>query len=73
MRSSGWSRTRTRRRSFSGWSSVRRRGVRSRAQPFAAATDLAIRAGGAPMLDAGPRRAYIDALRLDYEAAVIER
>jgi DNA-binding CsgD family transcriptional regulator len=36
----------------------------------AAATRLASRSGGVAALDAPARRAYIDALRLDYEAAV---
>jgi DNA-binding CsgD family transcriptional regulator len=37
-----------------------------------AATHLADRSGGVEVLDARTRRAYIDALRLDYEAAVME-
>jgi DNA-binding CsgD family transcriptional regulator len=38
----------------------------------AASTRLASRSGGVAALDARARRAYIDALRLDYEAAVME-
>ena len=38
----------------------------------AAATRVATRSGGVPALDARARRAYVDALRLDYEAAVME-
>jgi DNA-binding CsgD family transcriptional regulator len=41
-------------------------------QAVAAATRLATRSGGAATLDARTRRAYLDALRLDYEAAVME-
>ena len=37
-----------------------------------AATHLADRSGGVEVLDARTRRAYVDALRLDYEAAVME-
>jgi DNA-binding NarL/FixJ family response regulator len=36
------------------------------------ATDLAARSGGVAALDAPGRRAYVDALRLEYEGAVIE-
>jgi DNA-binding CsgD family transcriptional regulator len=39
-------------------------------QAVAAATRLAARSGGVAALDARARRAYIDVLRLDYEAAV---
>jgi hypothetical protein len=38
----------------------------------ASAARLASRLGGVDALDARTRRAYIDALRLDYEAAVME-
>jgi hypothetical protein len=41
-------------------------------EAVAAATRLATRSGGVATLDARMRRAYIDALRLDYEAAVME-
>jgi len=41
-------------------------------EAVAAATGLATRAGGVDTLDARTRRAYVDALRLDYEAAVME-
>jgi DNA-binding CsgD family transcriptional regulator len=41
-------------------------------QAVAAATRLATRSGGVAALDARMRRAYLEALRLDYEAAVME-
>jgi DNA-binding CsgD family transcriptional regulator len=41
-------------------------------QAVAAATRVAAEAGGVEQLDARARRAYIDALRLDYEAAMQE-
>jgi DNA-binding CsgD family transcriptional regulator len=41
-------------------------------EAVAQATELAARSGGVARLDAPTRRAYADALRLEYEAAVIE-
>jgi DNA-binding NarL/FixJ family response regulator len=41
-------------------------------EAVATATQLATRSGGASNLDAERRRVFIDALRLDYEAAVME-
>ena len=41
-------------------------------EAVAAATSLASRSGGVVALEAGARRAYIDALRLDNEVAVLE-
>lgn len=41
-------------------------------EAVASATRLAMRPGGVAALDTRTRRAYVDALRLDYEAAVME-